>query len=65
VAVHQAELPGLVNDVLRPGGVTVVLPRDRADLPLGEVVRQLPHALLLFGQREINHDCFSFGQAID
>ena len=41
--------------VLRPGAVLVVLPGDRADLLLGEVVRHLAQVLLLVGEREIDH----------
>jgi hypothetical protein len=55
MAVHQPQLPGLVDDLLGPGRVLVVLPRDGANLLLGEVVRHLAHALLLFGEREIDH----------
>ncbi len=55
VAVHQPQLPGLFDDVLRPGAVAVVLPGDGPDLLLREVVRHLAHALLLVGEREINH----------
>ena len=46
---------GLLDDALRPGAVLVVLPGDGADLLLREVVRQLAQALLLVGQREVDH----------
>jgi hypothetical protein len=55
VRVHQADLPGLVDDVLRPGAVLVVLPGDLADLFLGEAVGQLAQILLFIGQGEVNH----------
>ena len=55
LGVHQADLVGLLDDLLRQGGVPVVLPRDRADLLLGEVVRQLAQVFLLVGEREVNH----------
>src|SRR5690606_22251780 len=48
-------LPRLLDDLLRPRAVPVVLPGDRADLLLGEVVRHLAQVLLLVGQREIDH----------
>ena len=41
VGVHEADLVGLVDDLLGPGAVPVVLPGDGADLLLGEVVGQL------------------------
>src|SRR5262249_44597926 len=41
VGVHQAELPGLLEDLLRPRAVAVVLPGDWADLLYSEVVRHL------------------------
>ena len=59
VGVHQADLPGLLDDVLRPGAVLVVLPGDGADLFLGEVVRHLAQVLLLVGEREIDHSLLS------
>ena len=55
MAVHQPELPGLLDDLLRPGAVPVVIPRDRADLLLREVVCHLANLLLLVGEREIDH----------
>src|SRR6202012_3630003 len=55
VGVHQAELPGLLEDLLRPGSVAVELPGDWTDLLLGEAVRHLAQRLLLVGQREIDH----------
>ena len=55
VVVHQPELPGLLDDLLRPGPVLVVLPGDGADLLLGEVVRHVAQRLLLVGQREVDH----------
>ena len=55
VGVHQPDLPGLLDDLLRPGAVAVVVPGDLADLLLGEVVRELAQVLLLVGQREVNH----------
>ena len=51
----KPDLPGLLDDLLRPGAVLVVLPGDLADLLLGEVVRQLAQILLLVGQGEVNH----------
>ena len=53
--VHQPQLPGLLDDRLRPGAVSVVLPRDGSDLLRGEVVRHLAHAALLFSEGEVNH----------
>jgi hypothetical protein len=58
VGVHQADLPGLLDDLLRPRAVLVVVPGDGPDLLLGEVVRQLAKVLLLVGKREVNH-CFA------
>ena len=55
VGVHQPDLPGLVDHVLRPGAVLVVLPGDVAHLFLGEAVGQLAQILLLVGQGEVNH----------
>ena len=53
--VHEADLVRLLDDLLRPGGVPVVLPRDGPDLLLGEVVRQLAQVFLLVGEGEVNH----------
>src|SRR3954468_8935609 len=55
VGVHQAELPGLLEDLLRPRAVAVVVPGDWTDLLFGEVVRHLAQRPLLVGQREIDH----------
>ena len=55
VGVHQPHLPGLLDDLLRPGAVLVVVPGDLADLLLGEVVGQLAQVLLLVGEGEVNH----------
>ncbi len=55
VGVHETDLVGLLDDLLRPGAVLVELPRDRADLLLREVVGQLAQGLLLVGQREVDH----------
>ena len=55
LGVHEADLVRLLDDLLRPGGVSVVVPRDGADLLLGEVVRQLAQVFLLVGEGEINH----------
>ena len=55
VRVHQAELPGLAQHVVRPRAVLVVLPGDGTDLLRREVVRHLAQRLLLVGQREIDH----------
>src|SRR5207248_2467348 len=55
MAVHKPQLPRLLDDLAWPRAVLVVLPCDRADLVLGEVVRHLAHVLLLVGEREINH----------
>jgi hypothetical protein len=55
VRVHQADLPGLVDDLLWPGAIPVVLPGDRAYLLDGEVVRHLAQVQLLVGEREIDH----------
>ena len=52
VEVHQADRVRLRQHVGRMGHVHVVLGRLRADLLLGEVVRQLPQRALLVGQRE-------------
>src|SRR5919112_1934187 len=57
VVVHQAELPGLLDDLRGEGGVLVQLPGDRPDLLLGEVVGELANVLLLVGKREVDH-CF-------
>ncbi len=57
VGVHQPHLPRLLEDLLGPRAVLVVLPGDRADLLLGEVVRQLAQVLLLVCEREIDHVC--------
>src|SRR5436190_7999931 len=54
VDVHQPHLEGLLDDLLGPGAVPVVVPGDGPDLPLGEVVSELPEVLLLVGQREVN-----------
>jgi len=43
VAVHEAELPRLLDDLARPGAFLVVLPGDRANLLLGKVMRHLAH----------------------
>jgi hypothetical protein len=48
---------GLLDDLLRPGPVFVVLPRDGTDLLGGEVVRKLAQCLLLVGEGEIDHWC--------
>ena len=48
--------------LLRPRGVAVVFPGDRADLLLGEVVRQFAQVLLLVGEGEVNHAGCSFGR---
>jgi hypothetical protein len=45
--IHQPDLVGLGDDVLRVGRVLVVLGRFRPDLLLGELVRELPQRLLL------------------
>ena len=55
VGVHQADLPGLLDDLLGPGAFLVVLPGDLADLLLGEVVGQLAEVLLLVGKGQIDH----------
>ena len=55
VGVHQADLPGLLDDLLGPGAFLVELPGDLAHLLLGEVVRHLPQVLLLVGKCEVNH----------
>ena len=55
--VHQADLEGLVDDLLGPGAVPVVVPGDGPDLLLGEVVGQVSQVLLLVGQREVNQGC--------
>jgi len=60
VVVHESELPGLLDDPLGPGPVAVIVPGDRPDLLLGEVVRHLAHAPLLVSEREINHLGLSF-----
>ena len=54
VGVHQADLPGLLDDLLRPGAFLVEVPGDLADLLLGEVVRQLAQVLLLVGKGEVH-----------
>jgi hypothetical protein len=54
VGVHQPDLPGLVDDLLRPSALLVVLPGDLADLSLGEVVGELSQVLLLVSQREVH-----------
>ena len=54
VGVHQAHLPGLLDDLLREGAVLVVVPGHRADLLLGEVVRELANVLLLVGEGEVD-----------
>jgi hypothetical protein len=55
VVVHQAELPGLLDDLVREGGVFVQLPCDGPDLLLGEVVGELANVLLLVRKREVDH----------
>ena len=55
VGVHQPDLPGLLDDVLRPGPVLVVIPSDLANVLLGEAVRELAQVLLLVGEGEVNH----------
>jgi hypothetical protein len=55
LGVHEPDLVRLLDDLLRPDGVPVVVPRDRADLLLREVVRQLAQVFLLVGKREVNH----------
>ena len=52
--VHQADLVGLLDDLLRPDRVPVVIPRDGPDLLLGEVVGQLAQVFLLVGEGEVN-----------
>jgi hypothetical protein len=60
VDVHQPDLEGLLDDLLRPGAVPVVVPGHRPDLLLGEVVGELSQVLLLVGQREVNQWSGSF-----
>ena len=55
LGVHQSNLPSLIDDLLRPSGIPVVFPGDRSDFLLGEVVRQVADAALLFGEGEIKH----------
>ena len=55
VAVHQPELPGLLDDLLGPGALLVVIPGHGADFILREVVGHLSYLLLLVGEREIDH----------
>jgi hypothetical protein len=55
MTVHQPEPPRLLDDLAGPRGVAVVIPRDWADLLLGELMRQFAHRDLLVGKREINH----------
>src|SRR6185436_18130620 len=55
VGVHEAELPGLLDDLVWERGVLVQLPRDGPDLLLGEVVGELADVLLLVGKREVDH----------
>src|SRR5215211_3469007 len=55
LGVHQSDLPGLVDDALRPGGIPVVFPGDWPDLVLREVVRHVADVALLFGEGEIKH----------
>src|SRR3954469_7622114 len=57
MGVHQADLPGLLDDVLGPGPVLVVVPRDLADVLLREAVCELAQVLLLVGEGEVNHGC--------
>jgi hypothetical protein len=52
VDVHQAELVGLGDHVRRVDRALVVLAFLRADLPLGEVVRQVAKRLLLVRKPE-------------
>src|ERR671920_62795 len=54
LAPIEAELPGLLEDRLRPRTVAVVLPGDGTDLLLREVVRHLAEGVLLVGQCEID-----------
>src|SRR6185436_18995081 len=55
VRVHEADLPRLLDDVLREGAVAVVVPGLRPDLLLGEVVSEVADVLLLVGQVEVDH----------
>src|SRR5205085_11478348 len=55
VGVHQADLPGLLDDLLRPGRVTVVVPGHGPDLVLRELVRHAADVLLLVGEGEVDH----------
>ena len=64
MAVHEAELPGLFDDLAGPGALAVIFPGDWTDLFLGEVVRQFAHAPLLVGEREINHGGFSLNSRL-
>ena len=56
VGVHQAELPGLFDDLLGPGGVAVIVPGDRPDLLGREVMGHLANVTLLISESEIDHD---------
>jgi hypothetical protein len=55
---------GLGEHLGRPAAVLVVLPRDRADLLLREVVGKLAKALLLVGEREVDHLKVSLKQEV-
>jgi hypothetical protein len=55
VGVHQAKLPGLLDDLLRPGAVAVIVPGDRPDLLGREVMGHLADVLLLVCECEIDH----------
>jgi hypothetical protein len=52
-SIRQPE--SLLDDVLGPGPVLVVVPRDFADVLLGEAVRELAQVLLLIGEGEVDH----------
>jgi hypothetical protein len=55
LCVHEAKLPGLLNDVLGPGAVFVVLPSGGPDRLGDEVVCHRTHVFLLFSEGEVNH----------
>jgi hypothetical protein len=55
LGVHQSNLPGLVDELFRPGRVPVVFPGDGPDLVLREIVCHVADVALLFGEGEIKH----------